>query len=603
MKKSLLPFALFLAGLCSLPAAAETLVLRQVKVFDGERMLSARDVLVQDGRVATTDFHGAAPAAAREIDGKGKTLLPGLIDAHVHAFQHHELPLLFGVTSEVDMFSVPAVVQDYGRRMAAGRNTDRADLFSAGILATVAGGHGTEYGMKIPTLSKPEEAQAFVDARLAEGSRFIKIVMENGFEGHPMPSLDAATVAALIQAAHARGKLAVVHISRLEDARTALEAGADGLVHLFNGGPLSSAELQSFVALVKQRGAFVIPTLSVLESIAGFAPEDILGDPSFTALLTREQLQTLKATFNPRPMPQRMAAPRALVAALSAAGVPVLAGTDAGNPGTLYGASQHHELAALVAAGMTPVQALQAGSSAVAKAFGLGQRGCVAAGCKADLLLVDGDPSVDIHATRRIVAVWKDGEAVAPLRAAQLAKVAAQNREPADAAPRLPADGRISLFSPEKLGAPFGQGWIASSDRFMGGKSQVHLQAQAPLENGQVPVLVEAEVAAGYPFPWAGIAFMPGSQMMGPADLSAAKRLVFRVKGDGKSYQVSVMSQGRTSPIILNFTAGPEWQEVSLPLASFSGVDTRLITMLGFQAGPAAGKYAFQLADVRLLAD
>ncbi len=590
------------ATLCwsALATAAPTIV-QNVRVFDGERMLPVRSVLIDGGKIVDADFRGKAPAGATLIDGTGRTLLPGLIDAHVHAFRHFELPLLFGVTTQVDMFTGVAAMQDVSRKMQAGANHGQSDLFSAGTLATAPGGHGTGYGMTIPTLSTPAQAQAFVDARIAEGSHFIKIVMEDGQPGHAMPSLDSATVTALINAAHRRGKLAVVHISTLAHARAALQAGADGLVHLFTGSAIDAAELAQFVKLAKARKAFVIPTFSVLESMAGIKAADVLGDAGLMALLDKEQKAPLNGSFSPVVNPALLTAPLAVSAALHRAGVPVLAGTDAGNTGTQYGISMHHELATLVKAGLTPVQALAAATSRPAQAFRLGRRGRIAAGYKADLLLVEGDPSADIARTRRIVDVWKDGESANGLRARQLARV--KDAEAAAGAPlALPADGRISHFSAARLASPIGMGWVATDDAVMGGKSTAVLKLVEGGPHGQQALEVDAHVRSGFAYPWAGLVFMPGKQMMQPADLSAARVLRFRVRGDGKPYQVGMLSAGLHIPVNVGFSAGQAWQEVVMPLSGFSGIDPHAVTMITFNAGPALGQYRFQIADVRLTA-
>ena len=109
----------------------------------------------------------------------------------------------------------------------------------------------------------------------------------------------------------------------------------------------------------------------------------------------------------------RCDAPPQAVRQLAAAGVPLLAGTDAPAPGLTYGASLHRELEHLVNAGLTPAAALAAATSASAKAFRLSDRGRVTPGMRADLLLVDGDPTKQIRDTRNIVAVWKRGVRVA----------------------------------------------------------------------------------------------------------------------------------------------------------------------------------------------
>ncbi|QYG01120.1 MULTISPECIES: CIA30 family protein [Massilia] len=579
--------------------AAATLV-QDVRVFDGKAVHERRSVLFEGGVIVDADFRGAPPAGSRIVGGAGRTLLPGLIDAHTHAFRQLDLPLLFGVTTQVDMFTAVPLMQEVKGSMAAGRNAGRADMFSAGTLATAPNGHGTQYGLPIPTLSRPEQARDFVDARIAEGSDFIKIVLEAGGQGtSSMNSLDLATARALIVAAHLRGKLAVVHVSNERDARAALEAGADGLVHLFLGAAPDRQAVDGLARLARTRGAFVIPTFAVLESMAGVRGDDLLADARLAALVDREGAATLKARYGAQARPQALAAPKAVTAALRKAGVPILAGTDAGNAGTLYGISMHRELAALVEAGLSPAEALAAATSAPAAAFRLGRRGCIARGCKADLLLVEGNPAADVRATRHIVEVWKDGQSANPLRDARRQRVAQESGGATRQA--LPPDGRISHFSASRLGSPFGSGWLPSTDQFAGGKSTVRLDVLPPLPDGQVPLAVRATVAPGLPFAWSSVAFMPGAQPMQPADLSAAKILRFKVRGDGKTYQVMMMGAGSQRPAMVPFVAKGEWEEVSVPLSAFAGIDPAAVAMLAFSAGPQPGDYRFELADVRLL--
>ncbi len=594
--------ALAAAGLSlsCLALGAATLV-RDVRVFDGKTVHERRSVLFDGGRIVDADVRGPAPAGARIVEGSGRTLLPGLIDAHTHAFRQFDLPVLFGVTTQIDMFTAVPVMQDAKRSMAAGRHAGQADLFSAGVLATAPGGHGTQFGVPVPTLSSPGEAQAFVDARIAEGSDFIKIVLEAGGHGAgTMNSLDIATATALIEAAHRRGKLAVVHVSTEKDARAALEAGADALVHLFLGAAPDATAVDSLAKLAKRKNAFVIPTFTVMESMAGLRGDDLLGNADLAALVEREGAATLKTRYGQQARPQLLAMPKAVTVALARAGVPILAGTDAGNAGTLYGISMHRELAALVEAGLTPTAALAAATSAPAAAFRLGQRGCIAKGCKADLLLVEGDPTRDITATRRIVEVWKDGQSANALRDAKRQQVAQERG--ASTRPGLPANGRISQFSAAKLASPFGSGWMPSTDQFAGGKSTVRLDVLPALPDGQIPLAVQASVAPGLPYAWSSVAFMPGTQPMQPADLSAAKVLRFKVRGDGKTYQVMIMGAANSRPSSVPFVAGKEWEDISVPLSAFAGIDPTAVAMLAFSAGPQPGEYRFELADVRLLA-
>jgi imidazolonepropionase-like amidohydrolase len=601
MKPHTLKTLLLCAGIggligCQASALAAATLVRNVRVFDGKAVHERRSVLFENGLIVDADFRGAAPGGSRVVEGAGRTLLPGLIDAHTHAFTFQELPVLFGVTTQVDMFSDVGLLKKAKAEMAQGGNHQRADLFSAGTLVTAPNGHGTQFGLAIPTITRPEQAQAFVDDRIAEGSDFIKIVMESGYG---FQSLDLATARAVIEAAHRRGKLAVVHIGTEKDARAVLEAGADGLVHLFPG---ASADAKGLAQLAASRGAFVIPTFTVLESMAGWRGDDLLADPAFAGLLGKDAQAPLKARYGNQARPERLLAPKAVAKAMVEAGVPVLAGTDAGNPGTQYGVSMHRELAALVEAGLSPRQALAAATSAPAQAFKLGRRGRILKGYKADLLLVDGNPAADILATRRIVEVWKDGESANGLREGQRAQVAKAAQDAQGKAPlALPPDGRISLFSEKQFASPFGMGWGPSTDGFVGGNSTVALVAGPALPGGQVPLAIDAKVAPGLPFAWAGVAFMPGTQPMQPVDLSAARAVRFRVRGDGKTYQVIAMSQGVRIPGAKSFTAGPEWSEVTVPFSELKGIDPAALTMLGFNAGPQPGDYRFELADVRLL--
>jgi imidazolonepropionase-like amidohydrolase len=581
-------------GACQAALAASTLI-KDVRVFDGQAVHEHRSVLFDKGVIVDADFRGAAPQGARVIEGAGRTLLPGLIDAHTHAFRWQELPVLFGVTTQIDMFTDLKLMKKAKEERAQGGKHAHADLFSAGTLVTAPHGHGTQFGLAIPTIKGPQEAQAFVDARIAEGSDFIKIVMESGYG---FPSLDLATAKAVIDAAHLRGKLAVVHIGNEQDARAVLAAGADGLVHLFPG---ESADAAGLARLAASRGAFVIPTFTVLESMAGWRGDDLLADPALAGLLDKDAQAPLKARYGNKERAAMLVAPKAVAAAMARAGVPLLAGTDAGNPGTQYGVSLHRELAALVDAGLSPAQALAAATSVPAQVFKLGRRGRIENAYKADLLLVDGNPAADILATRRIVEVWKDGESAKGLRDAQRQQVAKAAQGGGKAIP-VPPDGRISQFSEKHLGSPFGMGWGPSTDSFIGGKSTVALAAGPALADGQVPLAIEAKVAPGIPYAWAGVAFMPGGQPMQSVDLSAARLVRFRVRGDGKTYQMMAMSQGVQIPGAKAFVAGPDWAEVTVPFSELKGIDPAALTMLGFNAGPQPGDYRFEIADVRLLA-
>jgi imidazolonepropionase-like amidohydrolase len=388
--------------------------IRGARVFDGDKTLEAANVIVRNGRIEAVGADAVIPPNLLVVEGAGKTVLPGLIDSHTHSYSGLALTdaLQFGVTTELDMFATPNVIRDNRARRDRLERTDSADLYSAGFLATVPMGHGTQFGIEVPTVDAAPSPAAWVDARLAEGSDYIKIVYEPGIPW-VLASLDQNQVRQLVQAAHARQRLAVAHISRLRPAKEAVGAGVDGLVHTFADRPIDD----EFIATVRERGAFIVPTLSVIAGIEGPAESQrFASDSRISGRLSSGQRSTLIGDWKPRLSNYRLDVALESVAKLHAAGAKLLAGTDAPNAGTAHGVSMHHELELLVRAGLTPTDALAAATSVPARSFRLAERGQIAPGMRADLVLVSGNPTQTITDTRNIDAVWKNGFAV-PLRA------------------------------------------------------------------------------------------------------------------------------------------------------------------------------------------
>jgi len=468
-------FYLLLSAPTFFMASAEnsnSFVIRNARIFDGRRVLDQSDVWVSDGKIKAVGKALKTPSDVKVIDASGDTLLPGFIDSHTHAWGDAlKQAEIFGVTTELDMFTDVKYMQQVKKDQSEGKHLDIADLRSAGTLATAPGGHGTEYGIKIPTLSSPAEAQAWVDARIAEGSDYIKIVIDDASAyGSHRPTLDKETLKAIIDAAHQRGKMAVVHIGKQSDARTVIEAGADGLAHLF----ADSSPDADFAHLAAAHRVFVIPTLTVLESVSGTpSGESLTTNPSLAPFLSDDEIANLKRPFPKGSTSLNEKYAEETVAQLKAAQVPILAGTDAPNPSTSHGVSIHRELELLVRAGMSPLEALAAATSVPAAAFHLNDRGMIASGKRADLLLVKGDPTTDILATRDIVSVWKLG--AEEDRATYRAGIEKAKEEAAKAAQAPPPSGSemslISDFEDGSQAAKFGTGWMPSTDSIAGGKS------------------------------------------------------------------------------------------------------------------------------------
>ncbi|HEY6392631.1 MAG TPA: amidohydrolase family protein [Bryobacteraceae bacterium] len=573
------------------------LAFRDVNVFDGLKSLGRQTVIVSGDRIVEIGSKPVVPAGAISIDGTGKTLLPGLINAHVHTVRADQLDqhAIFGVTTVLDMGSDLKLIEQLRLAQKNGKAANRADIFSAGTFVTVPGGHGTEYGLNIPTLSRPEDAQQFIDARIAEGSEFIKLIYDDATAfGFPqIPTLSKKTLAAAIAAAHQRNKLVIVHVASLQAALEAVEMGADGLAHLFVGPKSDPA----FAKLAADRHVFVIPTLTALQAVCGRpGGRPLLTDVKLSPYLSTQDVLALKGGFSTG---ASCAGADIAVPQLKAAGVPILAGDDVPSPGTTPGASLHRELELLVAAGLTPSEALVAAASAPAKAFRIADRGVIAPGMRADLLLVDGDPTRNILDTRNIAGVWKAGVAVD--RKSYLAGMSARNANK-DAATSS-GSGLISDFEQDTPSSRIGAGWSISTDALRGGKSVAHMSVVPGGASGSKgALLVEGDVMQGGGVAeWAGAMFSPGPAIMMPANFAGRKEISFWAKGDKRAFEVMVFAQALgMRPPIQTFDVGPEWKQFRFPLSSFNGFDGSGMMGLFIGAGPPAGKFRLYIDDVRI---
>ncbi|NBE83138.1 amidohydrolase family protein [Micromonospora sp. NEAU-HG-1] len=394
------------------------------RIFDGERVIEERTVVLDGQRIVA--LGGPVPDGATVVDARGATLLPGLIDSHVHTSPAGLRDALsFGVTTELEMQGRFTSV----RRGKVADRDDLADVRSAGFALTAPGGHPSELfpgdgpppGVELPDpsegplvmpdVSTPEEAAASVAALVADGSDYIKIMIEEGSVlGHPgLPTMSEETVAAGVRAAHEHGRMALAHALTAEATAQGIATGVDGFTHVFIDRP----HPPELVAALADAGAFVIPCLVLVSSIMGGTGAELAADERVRSKLSQPWLDTLCGSFDVYPQ-GKLEDVLATVGALHAAGVDVLAGTDVSVPvpslgGLAHGASLHHELRLLVAAGLTPVQALRAATALPARRFGLTDRGRVAPGARADLLLVDGDPTTTITDTLGIRAVWRRG--------------------------------------------------------------------------------------------------------------------------------------------------------------------------------------------------
>jgi imidazolonepropionase-like amidohydrolase len=346
--------------------------LRGVRVYRDGRFGDPEDVVI-DGSVIGTDAPGALDVES------GGYLIPGLIDCHVHVVGADTLATFAanGVTTVLDMANPISLTKPL-------RGMSRvADLRAAGPAAThPESAHAQRmHAGPVVLVASPSEADPWVAARVNEGADYIKIVID-------LPGFDQETVDAFVAAAHARERKVVAHASRADAATMAQRAGVDILTH----APLDRAIGDEQAAELVAAGAIIVPTLTMMEGL----------------------VEGLKRAGLPGPVYEPA---RASVAALHAAGMPILAGTDANavpaSPSSPpFGESLHRELQLLVEAGLSAAEALDAATSLPADHLDLADRGRIRPGLRADLVLLESDPLADISATRSIRGVWVAGQRV-----------------------------------------------------------------------------------------------------------------------------------------------------------------------------------------------
>jgi imidazolonepropionase-like amidohydrolase len=414
------------------------------KVFDGTEILGQKNVVFQNGKIISISEE--VPVDASVIDGTGCTLLPGLIDAHVHTSEDSlRDAIIFGVTTELEM---QGGMTKKSRELQLKDKENVADVRSSGMALTAPGGHPDELipkedgipGFILKKMDKMTEqekqnfiaafeegenedgnkldvttidgAVQFVRQQMENGADYFKIMIEEGtvMNAPGLPMIKPEVLKAAVDEAHKLGKIAIAHILTAEAAKTAVEVGVDGLAHLFIDRPDWTPELIKSIA---DKGIFVTPCLVLNSSIIGKSACHVAKDERVEHKLNEEWKMTMCSCFNTFPS-GKLEDNFNNVKDLHDAGVDILVGTDVSVPmahlgGLAHGVSVHHEMQLLVEAGLSPTQALKSATSVIAKRFSLTDRGQIVEGLRADLVLVKGNPSENISDTLSIVGVWKEG--------------------------------------------------------------------------------------------------------------------------------------------------------------------------------------------------
>ena len=399
---------------CALAPSLSSAQAPSSRAFTGLTLIDGSDrapvpnatIVVRDGRVVAVEPAASVnvPAGAERVALNGKTVIPGLINAHGHVTDPKDLRTYaaYGITTVFSLGGEPASV--FAARAEQGTPAlDRARVFVAGPVLTA----GT-----------PEEARTQVADVAAQKVDIVKIRVDDNLG--TTPKMAPEVYRAVMDEAHKRGLRVATHLFYLADAKALLAAGSDFIAHSVRDADVDA----DFISAIKRRGVCYSPTL--MREVSTFVYEstpEFFSDPFFLAHANAEWVATLKQparqeAMRTSPSAQRYKAAlevaRRNLKKLSDAGVPIAMGTDTGPTGRFQGYFELMEIEMMVKAGLTPRQALASATRDAARCIKLDRElGTIEPGKWADFVVLDANPLADIANVRRIASVYIAGNKVA----------------------------------------------------------------------------------------------------------------------------------------------------------------------------------------------
>lgn len=528
-----------LLALSAIRVDAQAVLIRNATIFDGTGAAPyTSSVLIKKDRIVNISERITVPKKTKIIDADGMALLPGLIDIHTHWTPNGEpstFPdiatsyVLHGVTTVNDFHAAP---ESYQPKRQWLQTMITPHVYYAARIST-PGGHGTNWGDNNTTrrISTPADARFTMEQIVPFQPDVIKLFADGWRYGSLVEnsSMNENTMTELVALAHQHKLPAMAHIVTVARAKIAARAGVDVIVHALQDAIAD----EQLVAQMQQQRVIYSPSLAVYEP----KPSKLVGvSPLWLSWVQRRQAFSL---YNLRTFRD--------------AGIRIAVGSDAGMEATPHGESTVRELELMVAGGLTPTQALVAGTLHSAQAIGIdNDRGTIAKGKRADLMLVRGQPWNDIAAIRNIHKVLIDGKVVAqdgvlsadqpgPTPASQQAQQLIDNFEK--------NNGRSSMDTQRIDNRDSGVGRTVSlSQRVLRAPNDHALSLAAVMA---VKIAPEASVL---------IPFTRGAVV--PVDASAFNGVRFDIRGDGNYFlRINTATGTWSAPI----KASASWQTLSLP--------------------------------------
>jgi imidazolonepropionase-like amidohydrolase len=620
MKRLLLSVMIFIcAGFISADASKQNteniIAITGATVIDGTGGEPLKQtVVIRGDRIEAVGPTVEPPAGARRIDAEGMTLTPGLFDLHTHlpyastSGVANDWPknlkayLYCGVTSVVDFGAYGEMFEPMRRLIRTG--AVEAPRINLAVRITTPGGHGSEGGRGeffSLEVSTAREARAAVRRALSYQPDVIKAFTDGWRYGAApdMTSMNEETLAALVDEAHKNGLEVLTHTVTLERAKIAARAGVDVIAH----GVGDRAVDEELLGLMRARSTTYAPTLAVYEPRG----RDIL-----TPLLSATLPPPARSRFTPPQDPPMRPAdgsaengdpPRLRrwtilqnnTAALRKAGITFGVGTDSGVTGTHHGWATLRELQLLVAGGLTPIEAITAATGAAARAIKVdGERGTIAPGKLADLVLFEGAPHKDIRDIEKIKQVFLGGREI---DREKLARAIAEPRM--SPLPAATARELIDDFESANERSSIDTLWINSTDS--GVDASKMLFGRVARKGADHALSVTARMA-GKDRAFGRIDIPLSRGAIEPVDASGFRGVRFDARGDG-DYQL-VASAYDAPNFQAPFKASPQWQTINIDFSSLKqpqGANVPWpgdkLRMLSFEIARPAGAFAWLEID------
>ncbi|AHB47388.1 amidohydrolase [Hyphomicrobium nitrativorans NL23] len=429
----------------STPGWAETVAITGVRLVDGTGAAPVENaaIVVRDGRIVSAGSNAEIPADARRIVHSGRTVIPGLVSAHSHVGQvggtsmgakNYTREVISAELAQFGRYGVTTVVAlgNNGplftslRDEAHAGSLDGADLFGVMQGIGVPNGAPPQDSLKVAPnqLFRPhtaDDARTAIDRMAAANTDLVKLWLDN-FGGLLPVKMKPEIYRAVIEQSHEHGLKVAAHVHDLDDAIAIVDAGADIVAHGIRDKPVTPELIEK----MKAKGVWYVPTLALDDATFVWAEAPAWTETDFVrkALSPEFAAQIDDPAWREKVLkePRTAAARRSLamnlqnLKTLHEAGVKIGFGTDSGaTPLRVPGVAEHRELALMAEAGLSPAAALTIATKNAAELMGLEDRGTIQAGKRADLVVLDGDPTEDIAASERIVEVWTAGrKAIAP---------------------------------------------------------------------------------------------------------------------------------------------------------------------------------------------